>query len=448
MKLVKNILIYFLVITFMISIGFMASSCKTEVAEETVEEDVAEKTVEEDVAEAKEPVTVTFTSWQANSADAWNGLFEMFNDKYDYITAVFEPIPDELGDYNTVLGTRFSIGEGPDVTQLHIFDRGLLYFTEGYIQDLTDMDVLKKYGESSFVGGKAPGGEKYGLPFLSSGNGIYYNKDIFAEYNLEVPDTWAELIEICETLEANGIQPFIGGGLDVWYYEEILFPGIAIKFLDGEEGRQKLLSGEIKFTDKPIIDTFKAIEEIISYHNDDFLAIENGASYELFFAQQGAMKFEGSWLERAVDPETQEFEIGFFTPPPIKAGDPRYMQWGSNFIGLSSNSKNPAEALLLLEFMSSEEFIQGYLRLVPAAWMVAPGDYEYISDLTKEIGELAMAGPTVNNPIVEKLNDGQPSVFQLIEEAIPKMIAGEFTPEQAAAHVQEGLEIWYEPYQN
>ncbi len=39
-------------------------------------------------------------------------------------------------------------------------------------------------------------------------SGIYYNKDLFAKYNLEVPATVEELEAVCDTFVENGVTPF------------------------------------------------------------------------------------------------------------------------------------------------------------------------------------------------------------------------------------------------
>lgn len=42
--------------------------------------------------------------------------------------------------------------------------------------------------------------------------GMVYNKQIFADNNLEIPTTWDELMEECETLKEKGIIPVYTSG--------------------------------------------------------------------------------------------------------------------------------------------------------------------------------------------------------------------------------------------
>ena len=40
----------------------------------------------------------------------------------------------------------------------------------------------------------------------------FYNKDIFEEAGAEVPTTWDEFVETCETLQEHGVQPITMAG--------------------------------------------------------------------------------------------------------------------------------------------------------------------------------------------------------------------------------------------
>ena len=50
-------------------------------------------------------------------------------------------------------------------------------------------------------------GVTYGLPFIATSHGFYYNADLFAEHGLEVPTTWDELLAVAAALDEAGITP-------------------------------------------------------------------------------------------------------------------------------------------------------------------------------------------------------------------------------------------------
>src|SRR5690606_20868619 len=51
------------------------------------------------------------------------------------------------------------------------------------------------------------------VPLAFAWSGIYYNKAIFEQYNLQPPQSWNEFIQICATLQANGETPLAIPGM-------------------------------------------------------------------------------------------------------------------------------------------------------------------------------------------------------------------------------------------
>lgn len=56
----------------------------------------------------------------------------------------------------------------------------------------------------------------YGLPVDFSGMLMYYNKEVFAENNLEIPETYEELVAAVDAFKEKGISPLIIGGKAMW----------------------------------------------------------------------------------------------------------------------------------------------------------------------------------------------------------------------------------------
>ncbi|MCI9108273.1 MAG: extracellular solute-binding protein [Lachnospiraceae bacterium] len=56
----------------------------------------------------------------------------------------------------------------------------------------------------------------YGLPVDFSGMLMYYNKTVFEENGLEIPETYEELVEVTDAFKQKGISPMIMGGKAMW----------------------------------------------------------------------------------------------------------------------------------------------------------------------------------------------------------------------------------------
>ncbi len=73
-------------------------------------------------------------------------------------------------------------------------------YQDGKVRDMYDETViLEMVNASGGVGMQA-------LPFDKCGISFYYNKDMFAQYNLEAPATWEDLLATCETFRQAGIE--------------------------------------------------------------------------------------------------------------------------------------------------------------------------------------------------------------------------------------------------
>ena len=59
----------------------------------------------------------------------------------------------------------------------------------------------------------------YGVCALGTTTGIVYNKKIFNELNLSLPQNYNEFLSLCQTLKENGITPLGIGGKDLWHFE-------------------------------------------------------------------------------------------------------------------------------------------------------------------------------------------------------------------------------------
>ena len=56
----------------------------------------------------------------------------------------------------------------------------------------------------------------YSVPYVANAAGILYNRDMFEEHGWEIPETWDELLALCDEIEAEGILPFYMGYKDTW----------------------------------------------------------------------------------------------------------------------------------------------------------------------------------------------------------------------------------------
>ena len=89
---------------------------------------------------------------------------------------------------------------------------------------------------------------------------MFYNKKVFAENNLTVPKTWAEFINICDTLKAKGITPLTASVDGAWpsfiWFEQLLISQDPKLYL-------YLTSNKIKYTDPKVKAVFQIWKDMI-----------------------------------------------------------------------------------------------------------------------------------------------------------------------------------------
>ncbi|MBP5732843.1 MAG: extracellular solute-binding protein [Lachnospiraceae bacterium] len=100
-------------------------------------------------------------------------------------------------------------GRGPDVVLSIGGDQPVNYALRGSAVDLTKFDgfeeVFSNFTPSSYAQYSLDGAV-YGMPETQTFNVLFYRKDILEELELEVPNTWKELIEMFPTIQGNNMN--------------------------------------------------------------------------------------------------------------------------------------------------------------------------------------------------------------------------------------------------
>ncbi|MBD8067362.1 extracellular solute-binding protein [Bacillus sp. PS06] len=223
-------------------------------------------------------------------------------------------------------------------------------------------DVLEAGLNESFISGTteayAIDGTTYGLPLELNIAPIFYNKKIFADHNLEVPQTYEDFKHIVKTLADNGVTPITVGNKDRWT-GSMWYMYLADRF-GGPETLTNAINRTGTFEDPALVEAAKEIQSLVDM--DAFVKGFNGLSNDEakgpFMNNQAAMYLMGSWeLPNYTTNEEvpQEFRdsIGFFKFPTVEGGKGDINSFvGGPGVGLfvSENSKVKDEAKKFVAF--------------------------------------------------------------------------------------------------
>ncbi|WP_188454924.1 ABC transporter substrate-binding protein [Virgibacillus oceani] len=157
--------------------------------------------------ESGDTVTLTFSDFHSEAdQEFFEGLVDEYNKVQDEVKIEYTTTGN-LTDYsNTKLPVAFANNEGPDIFMTSpgdfqkYADAGVLADLSPYFKDGVKEDFLPSALEAVTVDDKI-----LALPFELELLGLYYNKTMFEEANLEVPKTWDELLAAAKELTTDEV---------------------------------------------------------------------------------------------------------------------------------------------------------------------------------------------------------------------------------------------------
>ncbi len=344
----------------------------------------------------KEVLTIMLNGVQANSyIEGTQEIIDEFNAENEY-GVIIKPDFVSTNDYKEKLASMMARDAQPDI--IYTFELGYLenYVNGGKIVSLQKyLDDDPQWMESFYKGTLEQltyDGEVYGIPTAQSMAVMYYNKKIFEKYHLQIPDTYEEYCQICDTLLENGVTPaaLAATSQDAWLvsqYVQQLSNGIA-----GYELFRGLKNGTRSWNDTDMVEAARLFQEEIKkgYYEENFTEADGMDAKILFQTGGTAMFFTGTWeIPDFSDPEvcSEGGHIGCFMMPPVKAEN-RNISVGSldNSYAITTNCKNVEAAVEFLKFLTSKESAEKLLYeygRMPATSIEA--DEERLSDLGKEV---------------------------------------------------------------
>lgn len=391
-------------------------------------------------------VVLTMGSWRPDDVEQMNHILAQFHEQYPNITIQFEPT--NAPEYNAVLEAQLRDGTAPDLFYLRSYAVSRSLYEQGYLESLDNQATLQEnFTPDMLVPWSTDDGKPYGVPFIATSHGIYYNQDLFTQFELDVPTTWEELLSTAQTLKDNTIIPFANASGDPWTIAELVFMNLAPTFIGGREGRQMYLSGERCFDDSHIVAVFEAIQDIAPFLPDNQGLLAYSDSLQLFLQGKAAMWLGGSWDIPFFEAEKPNFAWSVFAVPP-PSGQEGYVTFQLDAgMGLNAASNHKEEALLFLDWMASPEFGALLGNELPGFFPMHVQAPALTNQHANDFLKLSKEHDTDVRFTWEKLMEESPSGYTLVQDGAVAVLNGTMTPQEAANALQTGLAEWFEPAQ-
>ena len=302
---------------------------------------------------------ITMIQYKPEAVAAFEEMEERFNATHDNIVLKIES-PNEA---MTILKTRLIkedypdiVGIGGDINYSNFLDAELF-------MDISDFDGISEIKPSYMQIEKdlefIPQDGVYALPYVANCAGILYNKDMFEENGWEIPTTWTEFINLCETIQSSGQLPLYFGYKDTW---TTLAPwnALAVGLADADICTQ-VNAGNTTFTEG-YAEVAEKIKILLDYAEPNPYAYSYNDACTAFARGESAMYPIGSYAVPQILSVNPDMNIDSFTFPANEDESDNVLNSGVDLqFSVMKECENKEAAYEVLRFLYEDETIQIYL---------------------------------------------------------------------------------------
>ncbi|MCA0306494.1 MAG: extracellular solute-binding protein [Actinobacteria bacterium] len=334
---------------------------------------------------ASEPKTLTIWDYESDESamgQAWAKAVEIFKAKHPDVT-----VKEEAQTFEQIQKNAKIVLTGDSVPDVMEYNKGNAtagqLAAQGLITPLTD--AAKQYGwESKLAGSLATtakyndkglmgSGEWYGVPNYGEFVGVYYNKDLFAKYDLQVPTTMDEFVKVMDTFKAKGVTPLATAGAEyplgqLWY--ELVLANADRSFVNDYQ----LFANDVDFQGAQMTAGTTALKDWISkgYIDKNVAALKAEDMGVSFIKGKYPMMVSGSWWFGRLATEMKA-DWGMFTFP----GNALHPGSSGNIWVIPTKAKSPELAKEFIDITLSPE-VQNVLA--EKGGLPVAGDTSVITD--------------------------------------------------------------------
>lgn len=304
-------------------------------------------------------IEVEIVQYKPEAANYFKTVEEAFNASHDDIHLTISSPNDAMA----ILKTRFIredypdiIGIGGDINYSYFVDADILADISGYAGM---QDVNEGYLEIAEALELVPVDGTYILPYAANAAGILYNREMFEQHGWQIPETWEEMLALCDEIEAAGILPFYFGFKDTW---TCLAPwnAMAVELAPADATKQ-VNKGQTTFT-KEYGELAEKYLALLPYGPDDPFAYSYNDACTAFARGESAMYPIGSYAAPQILSVNPDLQIDSFVMPASDAKEGRTLNSGIDLgFSVTKDCKNKEAAYKVLDFLYADDTLQKYI---------------------------------------------------------------------------------------
>lgn len=340
-------------------------------------------------------------------------------------------------NYKQEINVKLASNEAPDiyfawsgVYAQNFADGGRALDLTNYIAEDTawsDGIISNQFGPFTF------GGKIYGIPMIMDGKTFYYNKEIFAELNLEVPENWEDFMKVLDTLSKTDYIPISLGNQEDWATGHYMTT-LNQRMVNADTlAADYALQGD--FSDPQYVAALERLVQMAPYFTPDFNATSYDTGINDFTSGKAAIYYEQFNQIQYIMPA--QFDWAWFDFPDIAEGDgdQNALTGAPQGFMVSADTKYPDVAVDFLKYLTSLEIAS---KMVKDTQMISCVDgainEETADPKVAEISETIKAASGINLWMDNAMDSELVVVYQA---GIQKMAGGGATPAEVMADVQK-----------
>lgn len=373
--------------------------------------------------------TISFIHWRGEDKEVFDKLIEKFEKENEGIKVDMTIYPSE--QYQSTAQTLIRDGEVGDVftsfpgSQFEIMDKA------GLMTDLSGEELLSNFNESLLEAGQKDG-KQWAVPYQLVFNQPVYNKGIFEELGIEIPESWEEFLAMNETLKENGYAPMAFPGADIGPGQ--LMNSMMMNNATDEDIFTQLENGETKLTDEWWVKTLSQFKELADkgYFQDDSLGTKHDGAIALMAQEKAAMLGSGSYAMASIKEQNPDMKLGLLAPITVPADEAVYegIHTTTFMMAVNKNSDTQDEAKKFIEFLSQPENASTYAN--ETGQHLTVNDVNYESEVLKNTADWMDKDTRFQPRYLINSADIEKAVIASIQSVI-----GGTDPEEAAAEAQK-----------
>ena len=375
------------------------------------------------------PAEITIEFWDYTNPGVYEPWWEEFIASYEssHPGVTIERTGFAEKDYDNKLRTAMAAGSEPDIMFVISGSAIIDYASSGKIASLDNL-VDQSIWVPSLLGAFGYEGKIYAVPLGPMASPMWYDESLFKEYAVVPPETWDDLLGLCDFFNGVGITPLSLAGIERWeimmYYD----------YLQHQYGGYDLLDQAARgqgadFTNEAFNKAGSRLQELFANgcFPEQFMGLDQDQMTAAFFNGEAAMELIGPWVVgMAKDMAPEGFQLRAFRFPALPdaiAGTEKDLEGGVNGFAISASCEHPEVAAdFLNEFgKANQNFVNeiGYLPTVPGVSVEDPIMAEVAGFMSEANVMFTWADRRLPSAIVDDYLN-----------SLVSLAAGEMTPEE------------------